>query len=441
MANYRIDPFTGVVTPKAIVNEVVTVPGNSPFYAQLSEVPEKATPSTISARVCDFLTAPITVTTSPATATVAHGSWFSNGQTLTIDNEKLLITAVSGNNLTVTRAQGGTTAATHVVGSMVYIENSMTEATSPPGAGQFMIDYTTEADDNPDWNTGKIVFNSALANKMVAFSYNGLGSLADERALCFKIAPGFKNFGNEQNGHFISTGNFTLGAGTFNYKSFTLLAGHTMTLTYPGAIIRCTGTVTIAGTIEGTGKGSPGAPRTTTPGNGNPGNPGYGGGGSGNGGIGNNAAQAGGPGAISYVGYGSMQNVIAAAIGSTPATVMQEMVFDFCAEAISFPMGAGGGSGGFSNIGYYGGAGGPGGGGLIIIADKIVFTGTINLKGGNAETDNWEGGGGGGGGGVCIIVANQIVTDSGVINVQGGTPGSRGAAGAAGWWKKFILSS
>ena len=61
------------------------------------------------------------MTTSKTTVAVDDGTQFTIGQTVMIGSEQMLITNISANNLTVTRAINGTTAAAHADNSDVYI--------------------------------------------------------------------------------------------------------------------------------------------------------------------------------------------------------------------------------------------------------------------------------------------------------------------------------
>ena len=61
------------------------------------------------------------MTTTKTTVAVDDGTQFAIGQTIMIGTEQLLVTAVSTNNLTCTRALNGTTAAAHADNSDVYI--------------------------------------------------------------------------------------------------------------------------------------------------------------------------------------------------------------------------------------------------------------------------------------------------------------------------------
>lgn len=85
-----------------------------------------------------------TFSNSDLILTVTNGPRFQVGQIIKIDNELLQVTAISGNNLTVTRGFGGTSAASHSDASTVIImspafkENQNTEL-SPITQGE--VDY------------------------------------------------------------------------------------------------------------------------------------------------------------------------------------------------------------------------------------------------------------------------------------------------------------
>ena len=59
--------------------------------------------------------------TTTTTVTVDDGTDFAIGQTVLVDSEQMLVTAISGNTLTVTRGLNGTTAATHADDTTVSI--------------------------------------------------------------------------------------------------------------------------------------------------------------------------------------------------------------------------------------------------------------------------------------------------------------------------------
>lgn len=89
--------------------------------------------------------------------------------------------------------------------------------------------------------------------------------------------------------------------------------------------------------------------------------------------------------------------------------------------------GGGGGSGGNSSSGNAG-RGGRGGGCLFLeVGDSLTFSSTINASGENGQNavGHW-GSGGGGGGGAVVIVYNNLIQNTGTINVSGGTGGIHG---------------
>jgi hypothetical protein len=62
-----------------------------------------------------------TFSATDTTLTVTLGTDFAIGQTIMVDNEQLLVTNISGNNLTVVRGLNGTTAASHANGGDIFI--------------------------------------------------------------------------------------------------------------------------------------------------------------------------------------------------------------------------------------------------------------------------------------------------------------------------------
>jgi hypothetical protein len=61
------------------------------------------------------------MTTTKTTVAVDDGTQFQSGQTVLIGTEQMLVTSISGNNLTVARALNGTSAAAHADNSDIYI--------------------------------------------------------------------------------------------------------------------------------------------------------------------------------------------------------------------------------------------------------------------------------------------------------------------------------
>ena len=119
-SNIRINPFIGDGGTTNYVNfiEKHIVPAVSPFVIRLNEVPEKQDPSNIKVEYID------------------------------------------GN------ATGEPTGVT------------LTEVAATPGAGEYRLDYSTNAVGDKEWNTGLIEFSSSDATNVVQISYTGTGTLA-----------------------------------------------------------------------------------------------------------------------------------------------------------------------------------------------------------------------------------------------------------------------
>jgi len=280
--------------------------------------------------------------------------------------------------------------------------------------------------------------------------------------------PDLMFFGNAENGDFISSGDFSLG-GEKHYNDFTLNLGDTLTVDGGWLVIRCQGTCTINGTIDGSGE--PGG--NTGPGPGGPGGAGCGGGGAGTkgwdanftgkGGAGGNPGEDGIGGGSKAAGGLATGSVIqqlswfrgiaggrgggkaskAGVGGGTPIVLTTEQQ-DIIIAMGARPGGAGGG-GSAGNYGTSGAAGGGGGGGasyLLIVANELIFGGSniLNFTGGNGGNGNGNNGGGGGGGGVVILASlNGPVGYN--VDVSGGVPVEGIAlAGYAGFIREFTIT-
>jgi hypothetical protein len=82
------------------------------------------------------------------------------------------------------------------------------------------------------------------------------------------------------------------------------------------------------------------------------------------------------------------------------------------------------GSGTCSSSNYFNSPGGAGGAGLYLICKVLVFSGTIDLRGGKgADIYTGYSGyyGGGGGGGSVVISAEQVLQNTGTFNLNGGS--------------------
>lgn len=291
--------------------------------------------------------------------------------------------------------------------------SALTEVAATPAAGEFRPDYSTKADGNDNWNTGLIEFSAVDAGKIVQISYTGMGTLAAVQSN--KYPSWYTDRGDGSDGDFIPEADCTIG-GVKNYKRVFIKAGVTVSVNQQ-LVIKATGSVVIAGTING---------------NGSPGAEGKGGAGGARGGDGGWCPDE-----------GSSQS-------ATPATVGQDGTGGGYGGAGGgynnnrFPKGAAGGSSGIDII--YGGNGGGGGGaayvdvgtsgggggggyGISIIAPEVALLegSKIAADGGKGEDGNdynTKAAGGGGGGGVVKIICDTI-TNSGNISVAGGIAGAK----------------
>lgn len=291
--------------------------------------------------------------------------------------------------------------------------SALTEVAATPAAGEFRPDYATKADGNDNWNTGLIEFSAVDAGKIVQISYTGMGTLAAVQSN--KYPSWYTDRGDGSDGDFIPEADCTIG-GIKNYKRVFIKAGVTVSINQQ-LVIKATGSVVIAGTING--NGSPGA--------------------KGKGGAG--GARGGNGGWCPDEGSGQ---------SATPATVGQDGTGGGYGGAGGgynnnrFPKGAAGGSSGIDII--YGGNGGGGGGaayvdvgtsgggggggyGISIIAPEVALLEGSKIaadggKGEDGDIGNTKAAGGGGGGGVVKIICDTI-TNSGNISVAGGIAGAK----------------
>ena len=300
--------------------------------------------------------------------------------------------------------------------------SALTEVAATPAAGEFRPDYATKADGNDNWNTGLIEFSAVDAGKIVQISYTGMGTLAAVQSN--KYPSWYTDRGDGSDGDFIPDADCAIG-GIKNYKRVFIKAGVTVSVNQQ-LVIKATGSVVIAGTING---------------NGSPGANGKGGAGGARGGDGgwvdgnenSNArrdATTGQDGTGGgYGGAGGGRNKNKGAAGGS-SRIRIGIVYG----------GNGGGGGGADYVyaGYTSGGGGGGGYGISIIAPEVALLegSKISADGGNGENGNryYTSGGGGGGGGSISIVADVVIKSGGVTanGGSGGTAGSDATAGANG---------
>lgn len=363
-SNIRINPFIGDGGTTNYVNfiEKHIVPAVSPFVIRLNEVPEKQDPSNIKVEYID------------------------------------------GN------ATGEPTGVT------------LTEVAATPGAGEYRLDYSTNAVGDKEWNTGLIEFSSSDATNIVQISYTGTGTLAGVKNNRFP--SWWLDRGDSSDGDFVPTGNTTI-SGVKQYRSVVIRSGVTVTIS-GYAIIKCQGVFINHGTITASGQGAHG------------GSGGY---------YAKDAtgeyypsAAGAGASAISGVGGagGSNHGAAGAGGGCTAFNIPLNgpSVIELTMSLRGFGFGAGGGGGGcgFSNISRYsGGAGGRGGGAIAIVSTSIYNSGIIAANGANGySTGNDKGSGGGGGGGGMVAMIADTIMNYGSVTAAGGAGGSGRTSGAAG---------
>jgi hypothetical protein len=228
----------------------------------------------------------------------------------------------------------------------------------------------------------------------------------------------------------------------FNIRNFRLNAGVTLTLTGPDArvIIRAQ-TITILGTINGDGTGSPGGfaadgsddPFTATGGGTVGESSALGGGGGGGGGHfgtggagGDGAGGTGGPGGTATEPGGTAGFLLVFAAANTPvAPPPRDTTLG----------GPGGGAGGDDTV-FSGGPGGNGGGTILLLASESIFVDGLITADGSDGTDGIGGeaggGGGGAGGGIMLCAPAVTVSAAGVLRADGGDGGDAAGDGGGG---------
>ncbi|WP_443935553.1 hypothetical protein [Phascolarctobacterium faecium] len=370
-SNYRHDPYADIATTIAL-SERHLVPTVSPYIVELGEVPVKSAPSTVKVKY---------------------------------------ITAIEGDQLTY----GGT----------------LTEVSATPVEGQYFPDYHTNADKNPEWNTGKVMFSAADAGKMVEISYMGKGTLTGVNS---NAHPAWWTFrGDGSDGDFCPTIDVTISGGLKQYKSVYIKPGVTVTTTGPVDIC-CQGAFVNAGTLTATGTGCKG----------------------GRGGLGINVSYGGELFNASWGEYGDTSSGGYGGAGGrgnpqTPATlngaaiVIDDQFINYLMTTDQLCSGCGG-SGGNPYLmtsgptAYNGDIGGRGGGGMQIRCAAFKNTGSIVSNGSpGSGTSRGTGGGGGGGGAIKVVCRTNIST--GTITHNGGAGGNGAGAGGPGWHKIIELGA
>lgn len=251
---------------------------------------------------------------------------------------------------------------------------------------------------------------------------------------------GCPSCGGGKDGDYVASANGNLVAGNYEFKSFAIKDGVTITVT-GGALlsIKVQGSALIDGLLDLRGGNAPDVnsccPESPA------GTGGGGGGGAGGLGPASSGSTAGaGPGAGGggcAAGYGSggggAGHASAGAAGTTspascgPAGTAGNAYGD-ATLATGLEPGSGGGSGGFGGAKNASGSGGGGGGGaVLLVASKITVSakGQIRADGGmgGAQLNDYDGGAGGGGSGGAIWLRASQVTVVGTVSAKGGLGG------------------
>ena len=250
-----------------------------------------------------------------------------------------------------------------------------------------------------------------------------------------KYPSWWEYLGSGEDGARTDSASATIAKGEYHFTDYTLDAGYTLgstSSTDAHLIIRCTGTCTIAGTIDLNYDGASGG----ADGFGTVGTAGSDGSFGGAGGSGGNDGYNSGRGGHVYntntsISGGSSRTTItqdgAAGAAVSSNSRLENVLKHKGFISDSYSTGGGGGGGGTGTSVDDAGNGGDGGGVVIIIADTIDFQSgaVITAKGANGGSSTNNAGGGGGGGGSVILVAKNI-TNNGTITVTGGSGGSSG---------------
>lgn len=227
------------------------------------------------------------------------------------------------------------------------------------------------------------------------------------------------DFGDGSDGSSTISSNSNIDSGLHQYVNLTINSGVTLTKNTSQVgplILKCTGTLTISGTIR-CGNQSLLADCGGT----------AGGGGSGYDDDTNDHLNNGTDSGDSIYSVGAAAGFSTTAGAAGVNLPLKSLEAGLCVGALKYGGGKGpDGGDGFDSFGATddGGAGGEGGGVLIIVANTVVFNSgaTIDCSGSNGASGDSQGGGGaGGGGGSIVILYKTFSTDSGTYDVSGGT--------------------
>lgn len=312
---------------------------------------------------------------------------------------------------------------------------------------------------------GTVTHNAGNAAALVA-GWARVGSTGPWRLVT--SPEGCRECGDGRDGAFNATASTTLQGGRWDFTSFTIAAGVTVTVAGEEALdVRVAGDAVVAGTLSlsGGSGGNAAVGQTGCPGVGGSGGPGGGAGGTscyvfwgptshqagrGSGGghtgtIPSGYGGGGGGGSFGGSGVDAPNNGNGASLcGSTQAASGRMGILYPGPLAGVLVGGSGGGSGSTGSAANSAGGGGGGGGGAVRIVSgtKVEVSGAIlaNGGGGGGTVSGGDGGAGGGGSGGAIWLRAPTVTVTGSLGAGGGvagatdkvTPGCYGSDGGAG---------
>lgn len=242
--------------------------------------------------------------------------------------------------------------------------------------------------------------------------------------------------GNGVDGAYHATVNTALAGGTYNFTSFVIDAGVTVTVTGNAPLIlRVQGAVDIKGVLAANGAdGGPGVTFVS----GGAGGAGVAGGGKGGDGTYSvpsgplDGAPGSGPGGggqgTGWSGGGGAGHASAGASATAGRGTGGPTYGDAALPVVEAGSGGGGGSGGFS----CGSGGGGGGGGYIEISGtSIIVDGSVQANGGTGGSDGTGNcGAGGGGSGGAILLRSNTITLNGSVSASGGGGGGSTIGGS-----------
>lgn len=245
--------------------------------------------------------------------------------------------------------------------------------------------------------------------------------------------------GSGKDGDYNATGNVNLAGGTYEFKSFTIKEGVTVTVTGSTPLqIKVQGNAVVDGLLDLRGQAAPDVNSCCPE---SPAGAGGGGGGA-SGGTGPNttgntgAGPGGGTGGCA-AGYGAGGGGAGHAQGGQNGTTTPNTcgtpgngggTYGDAKLASGLEPGSGGGAGGYGSAANSSGSGGGGGGGAVLIVASKVLVGLKGQiladggKGGDVVNDR-DGGAGGGGSGGSIWLRGSTVSIAGKVSAIGGVGG------------------